>query len=193
ELPRPAGVLERGERAGARPAVVPGDEDDVGVRLGHARRHGPDADLADELDVDTGPRVGVLQVVDELGEVLDGADVVVRRRGAEPDAGGGAPGAGDPRVDLGAGQLAALPRLGARRALDLAVVGVGEVLGGDAAAPGGRRLARRAAARVVQPVGVLTALAGVGLRAEHVHRDRERLVRLGGDRPVGHRTRGEAL
>src|SRR5690606_10062769 len=151
ELPRPAGVLERGERAGARPAVVPGDEDDVGVRLGHARRHGPDADLADELDVDTGPRVGVLQVVDELGEVLDGVDVAVRRRGDDADAGGGVPGAGDPRVDRGAGQLAALPRLGALRDLDLDVVGVGEVLGGDAEPPGGDLLGRRATARVVQP------------------------------------------
>ena len=41
ELPRAAGVLDARQRAGARAAVVPGDEHLVGVSLGHARRHRP--------------------------------------------------------------------------------------------------------------------------------------------------------
>ena len=49
ELPGRAGVLDRGERRGARAAVVPGDEDDIGVRLGHAGGDGADAGLGDEL------------------------------------------------------------------------------------------------------------------------------------------------
>ena len=92
ELPRRAGVLERGQRRGAGAAVVAGDEHHVGVRLGHARRHGAHADLGDQLDVDPRLRVGVLEVVDQLGEVLDGVDVVVRRRRDQPDAGGRVPG-----------------------------------------------------------------------------------------------------
>ena len=80
ELPRAAGVLERGQRRGAGAAVVAGDQHDVGVRLGDAGRDRADADLGDQLDVDAGRRVGVLQVVDQLGEVLDRVDVVVRRR-----------------------------------------------------------------------------------------------------------------
>ncbi len=100
ELPRTAGVLEARQRRGAGAAVVPRDEDDVGVRLAHARRDRADADLGDELDVDPGLRVGVLEVVDELGEILDRVDVVVRRRRDEPDARRRVPGLGDPRVDL---------------------------------------------------------------------------------------------
>ena len=65
---------------GTRAAVVAGDEDDVGMGLGHAGRDRADSDLRHELHVDARPRVGVLQVVDELGEVLDRVDVVVRRR-----------------------------------------------------------------------------------------------------------------
>ena len=80
ELPRQPGVLERGQRRRAGAAVVAGDQHDVGVRLRHAGRHRPDAGLGDQLDVDPGLRVGVLQVVDELGQVLDRVDVVVRRR-----------------------------------------------------------------------------------------------------------------
>jgi hypothetical protein len=66
ELPRRAGVLERGQGRGAGAAVVAGDEHDVGVRLGHAGRDRADADLGDELDVDPRAVVGVLEVVDEL-------------------------------------------------------------------------------------------------------------------------------
>ena len=100
ELPGRAGVLERGERRRARAAVVAGDEHDVRMGLGHAGGDGADADLGDELDVDAGARVGVLQVVDELGEVLDRVDVVMRRGRDEPDARGRVPGPCDPGVDL---------------------------------------------------------------------------------------------
>ena len=128
ELPRRAGVLERVERAGAGAAVVPGDEDDVGLGLRHAGGHRAHADLGHELHVHAGLRVGVLQVVDELLEILDRVDVVVRRRGDQAHARRGVPGLGDPRVHLAAGQLAALAGLGALGHLDLQVVGVGEVL-----------------------------------------------------------------
>ena len=104
-----AGVLDRRQRRRAGAAVVPGDQHDVGVRLGHARRDRADADLGDQLDVHAGPRVGVLQVVDELLDVLDGVDVVVRRRGDQADARRGVPGLGDPRVHL-ARRAAGRPR-----------------------------------------------------------------------------------
>ncbi len=52
ELPRRARVLERRERRGAGAAVVPGDQDDVAVRLGHARGHRADTDLGHQLHVD---------------------------------------------------------------------------------------------------------------------------------------------
>src|SRR6202020_2423359 len=93
----------------------------------------------------------VLQVMDELGQVLDGVDVVMRRRRDQADAGGGVPGLRDPRVDLVPGQLAALARLGPLRHLDLQVVGVDQVLAGDPEPAAGYLLDRRPA-RV--PVGV---------------------------------------
>jgi hypothetical protein len=53
-------------------------------------------------------------------------------------------GLGDPRVDLVPGQLAALPRLGALRHLDLQVIGVDQELAGDAEPAAGHLLDRRA-------------------------------------------------
>ena len=54
QLPRHAGVLDRAERRRPGPAVVPADQDDVGVGLRHARRDRSHADLRHELDADTG-------------------------------------------------------------------------------------------------------------------------------------------
>ena len=197
ELPRRTRVLERGQRRGAGAAVVAGDQDHVGVRLGDTGGDRADADLGDQLHVDARPRVRVLQVVDELREVLDRVDVVVRRRRDEADARRRVPGLRDPRVDLVAGQLTALAGLGALRHLDLDVVGVDEVLARDAE-PAGRDLLDRRPLRVAAgqrdvALGVLAALTGVRLRAEPVHGDREGLVRLLRDRAVGHRAGGEAL
>ncbi len=88
ELPRDPGVLYRGERCCACPAVVAGDEHHVGLGLSDACGDGADADLGHELHVHPRQRVGGLQVVDQLRDVLDRVDVVVRRRRDEADSGG---------------------------------------------------------------------------------------------------------
>ena len=80
DLPRDAGMLERGQRSGPGAAVVTRDQHDVGVRLGHTRRHRPDPHFGDQLHVDACPGVGRLEVVDQLGDVLNRVDVVMRGR-----------------------------------------------------------------------------------------------------------------
>ena len=50
EFPGQAGVFDRGLRRGARAPVVPADEDQVRLALGHAGRNGADTRLCDELD-----------------------------------------------------------------------------------------------------------------------------------------------
>ena len=104
---------------------------------------------------------------------------------------------GDPGPHLVAGQLAALTGLGALGHLDLDVVGLDEVLAGDAE-PARGRLLDGAAAVVAVGVAhvaarVLPALAGVRLASDAVHGDGQGLVRLGGDGAVGHGAGGEAL
>ncbi len=139
-------------------------------------------------------RVGVLEVVDQLGEVLDRVDVVVRRRADQADAGRRVPGLGDPRVDLVAGQLAALAGLGALGHLDLDVVGLGEVERGDAEAAGRDLLDRRAACRRPCSRSTSSPPSPVLERAtEPVHGDGQGLVGLLADRAVGHRAGVEPL
>ena len=143
QLPRQARVRGRGERRSAGAAVVAADQHHIGMRLGDARSDGADADLGHQLHADARCTVGVLQVVDQFCEVLDGIDVVVRRRRDEPHTRRGVPRLGDPGIDLGARKLPAFARLGALRHLDLDLLGAHQVLAGDTEAARGDLLDRR--------------------------------------------------
>ncbi len=183
-------MLQRAERRGTGPSVLAGNENHVRMGLGNTGRDGPDTHLGHQLHVDASGRVRVLEVVDELGQVLDRIDVVVRRRGDQPDAGGRVPGLCYPRVDLVARELAAFAGLGSLGDLDLEVVRIHQVLAGDPEAARSHLL-DRAAPQVAVRIGhvargVLASLTCVRPGTEAVHRNRERLVCLSGDRPVRH-------
>ena len=115
DLPRDAGEEDRRERRRAGAAVVPGDQHVVGVRLRDARGDGADPDLGDELHRDARIGVGAAEVVDQLLEILDRVDVVVRRRRDQPDARRRQPDARDVAVDLVA-RAAGRPRRASRPA-----------------------------------------------------------------------------
>src|SRR5579859_6245987 len=197
KLPGRAGVLDRRERRCAGAAIVARDQDHVAPRLRDPRRHGADPDLGNQLHMDSGAWVRVLQIVDELFDVFDRVDVVVGWRTDEADARRGMPGAGDPRIDLVAGQLPAFTWLGALRHLDLQVVGVDKILRRDPEACRGDLLDRRSAQVSIGipqiAVGILTAFTRVGLAAQPIHGDRDVFVRFLRDRAIRHRPGGEAL
>ena len=135
-------------------------------------------------------RVHLAEVEDELRQILDRVDVVVRRRRDERDARLRAAQARDLLGHLVRGDLAALAGLRALRDLDLQLVGERGVLGRHAE-PARRDLLDRGVALGAEARGVLPALARVRPRAEAVERDRDRLVRLRGQRAVRHRAAGE--
>ncbi len=103
--------------------------------LGDAGRNRADAHLGYQLDMYAAGRVGVLEVVDQLGKVLYGVDVVMRWRRDESHPRCGVTRPGDPGVDLVAWKLPTLSRLGALGHLDLKVVAVDEVVARHAEAP----------------------------------------------------------
>ena len=197
DFPRRTRVLDRGEGGGAGAALEARDGDVVGARFRNARGHRADADFGDQLDRDLTVRIDVLEVVDQLRQILDRIDVVMRRRRNQADAGRRMPHARNGRVDLVAGQLAAFAGLGALRHLDLHHVGVDEIFRRHAEAARGDLLDRRAHAVAVrqrlEAIGFFAAFAGVRLAADPVHGDRERGVRLARDRAERHGAGGEAL
>ena len=122
---------------------------------------------------------------------------MVRRRRDQSDTRRGVAHLGHPRVHLVTRKLSALTGFRALGHLDLDIGAVGQVVRGDPEAAGGHLLDRAAppvaVGVAVEPAAGLAALARVRPPAKAVHRDRQGLVRLGGDRAVAHRARGEAL
>ena len=106
---------------------MPRDQNYVGFSLGYSGGNSADANLADQLHVNSSGTVGALKVEDQLLQVFDRVDVVVRRRRNQSDTGGGVSGAGNPRVNLVRRKLTTLARFGSLGHLDLDVVGVGQI------------------------------------------------------------------
>ena len=104
------------------------------MRFRDARGDRADADFGHQLDRDAGLRIDVFQIVDELRQILDGIDIVVRRRRDQPHAGDGMADARDGVIHFVAGKLAAFAGLGALRHFDLQLVGIDQVIGGHAEA-----------------------------------------------------------
>jgi len=140
QFPGRAGMLDRGDRRRTGAAVVAGNDHVIGLGLGDPGCHRAHAHFGHQLDADAGARIGVLQVVDELRQVLDRVDVVVRRGADEAHPGHREAQLGDVLADLVAGQLTAFARLGALRHLDLNLVGADQVFRSDAEPAGGHLL-----------------------------------------------------
>ena len=186
QLPGQTGVVDGGTRGRAGASVVAGDEDHLGPCLGHPGSDGTHPRLADQLHRDAGLTVGALQIIDQLGQILDGVDVVVGRRRDQGDAGGGVAAPSDPWVDFPGGQVAALAGLGPLPHFDLDLSGAHQVGAGDPEAAGGHLLDGGVPLRVPQPVVFLAPLAGVGLAPQQVHGLGQALVGLTGDGAVAH-------
>ena len=80
QLPGTASVLDGAQWRGAGAAVMAGNLDHISVGLRHTSGDGADADLGHQLHAHRGCRVHLMQVVNQLGKILDRIDVVVRRR-----------------------------------------------------------------------------------------------------------------
>ena len=190
KLQRQTGVPDRIASSGTRAAIVAADQDLVGSALGHTGGDGADAGLADQLDRHACAGVGVLKVKDELGQVFDRVDVVMRRRRDQADAGRGLTDLGNPGVDLLAGQVTALAGLGALGHLDLNLEGAAQVAARHAKARACHLLDRGVLGVTVSQRGlamrVLAALARVGASVQAIHGDGHALVRLFADGAVRH-------
>ena len=71
KLPRQSSVFDPCPGGGSSASVVTGDEDMLGLALGHTGSHHTDTNFADQLDRYPGPGVGTLQVVDQLRQILN--------------------------------------------------------------------------------------------------------------------------
>ena len=140
QLPGKSRVVDGASGSGSRSSVIAGDQDDLGARLGDACRNRSHALFTHQLYGNPRFVIGVFQVVNELGQILDGVNVMVRRRGNQAHAGRGMAGFRDPRVHLSAGQMAALSGLCSLRHLNLDFLGAHQIFAGHAEPSAGHLL-----------------------------------------------------
>src|SRR5205807_4601648 len=154
--------------------------DHVRPGLGDADRDGAEIAHRGALHADACPRIHGPQGHDELCQIFDRIDVVMRRGRDERYAGARPADGGDLRRHLFRRKLAAFAGLGALADLDLDFVGVDDVRRVDAEAPAGH-LADPRTAIFPLPAAiaarVFAAFAAVRLAAEVVERRRDGAVR----------------
>lgn len=80
ELPGETSMLDSSPSGSASATIVARDQNVVSLGLSHTCGDDTDTGLRDELDRDSRAGAGALEIVNELLEILDGVDVVVRRR-----------------------------------------------------------------------------------------------------------------
>mmetsp|Transcript_30091 Transcript_30091/g.73235 ORF Transcript_30091/g.73235 Transcript_30091/m.73235 type:complete len:285 (-) Transcript_30091:303-1157(-) len=185
ELPWKPGRFDPGPFRGAGSSVVSGDENVVGFSLRYAGGNNPYAHLRHELHTDTRTRITVLQVVDKLRKILDGVNVVVRRRGDQTDTGCGVTHSRNLVVHFVPGKFSALSWFSALGHLDLDLVGVGEVVDGHSKSSR-CNLLDCGVLFGSEAFDVLASFAGVALSLEEIHCFCKRLVGFEGDRSVRH-------
>ena len=185
KFPGTARVLDRAKRTCARATIVAGDRNQIGIGLDDAGRDRANTGLGNQLDRHECLRINLLEIEDQLRKIFDRIDVVMRRRRYQANTRLRITQPRDHLVDLVTRQLAAFTRLGALRDLDLDDLRIDEVFRGYAKAPGSDLF------DLGHPLGavarwILAALARVRARADAVHRNRQRLMRLGRQRAQRH-------
>ena len=76
------------------------DEDNIGVGLADSCRDRPNTHFGNKFHVNPGTVIRILQIMDQLRQILDRVDVVVRWRGDQAHSGSGISGLGDPWIYL---------------------------------------------------------------------------------------------
>ena len=121
-FPRRTGKLDRRKRRSTGSAVMTGNDDVVRFCFGNAGSNRPDTLLAYELHADVRLVVGHLEISDQLCQVLDRVNVMMRRWRDQADTGDGVTQLSNVFADLMARQLTAFAGFCALTHLDLNLV-----------------------------------------------------------------------
>ena len=131
KLPWKSRIIDGVSRSRSSTAVIGGYQDYLSTCLGNTSCDRSHTSFGYQFYRDPGVGVGVFQIIDQLRQILDGVNIVMRWRGDQGNTGGGMSGLRYPRIYLFARKLSALTRLCALCHLDLDLFGADQVAGGD--------------------------------------------------------------
>mmetsp|Transcript_53181 Transcript_53181/g.94974 ORF Transcript_53181/g.94974 Transcript_53181/m.94974 type:complete len:304 (-) Transcript_53181:1972-2883(-) len=140
QLPRQTSVLYTSPATGTCSTIVARNGDVVRMALGDSRGNDTDTNLRHQLDRNTGLRVRTLQIVDQLGQILDGVDIVVGWGGDQTHTRSRIAARTDARGNLVTWQFSTFTRLGTLCHLDLDLDSSAKICNRDTKATGGNLL-----------------------------------------------------
>ena len=125
------------------PAIVSGNQDDRCPGFSYPTGNRSDSILADQFDADAGIMIRIFQIIDQLRQILDGVNIVMRRRGDQSYTRRAVARLGNPRIDFFARQMSSFSRFGPLRHLDLDLLGTGQIFAGHPKTSAGDLFDRR--------------------------------------------------
>ena len=182
-LPWQTRIFDRCCRRRACAAIVTRNQDDVGLGLGHPRGNRANARRRDQLYRYLTARVDLLKIIDQLRQILDRIDVVVRRGRDQRDSLCGMPQPSDQIGHFHTRQLATFTGLGTLGDLDLKLFTMVQVFSCYTKTARSHLfdLGRRVIAIWFRYKmrWIFAAFAGVGFCPDPVHRHVQRFMCLG--------------
>ena len=106
---------------------MPANKHHIGIGLGHARGHRAHARATDQFHTDLCAWIDLLEVIDELRQILDRINIMVRWRRNKGHPRHAKTKLGNHRAHLVPRQLTSLTGLGSLRHLDLNLLGTGQI------------------------------------------------------------------
>ena len=184
-------------RAGTCTTLSTRDNDEVCLRLSHTGSDGTHTTLSYQLHGDSRLRVHILEVEDELSQILNTVDIVMRWRRNQADARDRVTGLGDDLVDLEARQLTTLTRFSTLCHLDLDFLCIYQIFCCHTESTGSHLLGLTGEADAIlgrmESFVILTTFTGIASSTEGVHGECHCLVSLLREGTETHRTGNEVL
>ena len=132
QFPGKSGIVDGVSRCRTGTTVITGYQDDLGSRLGHTGCYGSHTGFRYQLYGDSCLGVGIFQIVDQLRQILNGINVVMRGRRDQGHTWCGVSSLGDPWIYLSSGQMSALAGFCSLCHLDLDLLCTHQIAAGDA-------------------------------------------------------------
>ena len=191
DFPGQASVMHAAHRRGSRAALAAGNQDAARSGFRNPAGDGTNAGGGNQFDGDLGLLIGALQIVDQFGQILDGINIMVRRRGNQGNARGGAAGFRHAVGHFSPRQVAALAGFRPLGHFDLDLLGGKQVFPCNTKAAGSHLLDGGIEIRSIAR-GQFAALAAVALAAQMVHGLGHALMGFLGNGAVAHGPGAEA-
>ncbi|KAH3660385.1 hypothetical protein OGAPHI_006971 [Ogataea philodendri] len=143
KLPWQTSILDTGPSGSTGTTIVSRNQNVVCLGLSDTRSNDTNTNFRNKLDGNSSSWISTLQVVNELLQILNRINIVVRRWRNQPDTCGGVPGLGNVVRNLVTWQFTTFTWLGTLGHLNLQLIGVSKVIRSNTKSTRGNLLDRR--------------------------------------------------